>query len=104
VNVTSHDETGKEVELASLGPGDYFGETGLLRRIPRTATVTAASTCRLLRIAGLAFLEAVSSGASLSLLVGAQAPAWPVTLLTGRRRSQSCPVRRGRPPSETRAR
>ncbi len=74
LNVKSHDEANHEVELASLGPGDFFGEIGLLQSIPRTATVTATTPGRLLRIAGPAFLEVVSSGvASLSLLEGAQA-------------------------------
>ena len=74
LNVKSHDEANQDVELASLGPGDFFGEIGLLQGIPRTATVTATTPGRLLRIAGPAFLEAVSSGvSSLSLLEGAQA-------------------------------
>jgi predicted MFS family arabinose efflux permease len=74
LKVTAHDETNEAVELASLGPGDYFGEIGLLQRIPRTATVTATSAGRLLQVPGEAFLEAVSSGvASPSLLEGAQA-------------------------------
>ncbi len=35
-------------EIATLGPGDYFGEVGVLRNEMRAATVTASSGMRLL--------------------------------------------------------
>ena len=36
--------------LATLGPGDYFGEIGLLEADPRNATVIARSPVRLLTL------------------------------------------------------
>jgi CRP/FNR family transcriptional regulator, cyclic AMP receptor protein len=36
--------------LGSLGPGDVFGEIGVLERSQRTASVTATSPMRLIRL------------------------------------------------------
>jgi CRP/FNR family transcriptional regulator, cyclic AMP receptor protein len=36
--------------IADLGPGDVFGEQGLLEKQERSATVTATSSVRLIRI------------------------------------------------------
>ena len=36
--------------LATLGPGDYFGEIGLLEGTPRTASVAAATPMRLITL------------------------------------------------------
>jgi MFS family permease len=43
-----------------VAPG-YVGELGLLRRIPRTATVTASTDCRLLKIKAADFFSALDT-------------------------------------------
>jgi MFS family permease len=67
VRVTQAPEGGRaEVHLRDLGPGDVFGEIGLLRRSPRTATVTASAPGTLLALRADAFHDLVGSGPGLS--------------------------------------
>jgi CRP-like cAMP-binding protein/predicted MFS family arabinose efflux permease len=60
---------GKPLALQELGEGDYFGEIGLIEAIPRTATVTAVTAGRLLRVDGAAFVEALTQAAPSTALV-----------------------------------
>jgi len=47
--------------VATVGPGEAFGEIGLLAHLPRTATVGTITDCVIDRIDGEAFLTAVRS-------------------------------------------
>lgn len=51
VRVTAQYGRPAAVELARLGPGDFFGEMSLLTGEPRSASVTAITDCDLLEIA-----------------------------------------------------
>ncbi len=69
VDVMSRGDSEHVRELPSMEPVSYFGEIGLLRGVPRTATVRTAEPCTLYRVAAEPFLEAVQGGrASNSLL------------------------------------
>lgn len=48
--VTNFDEEGREIILAWLGPGEFFGEMGLIDGSSRSASVVAVENCELLTI------------------------------------------------------
>jgi len=50
VTVTRQDRSGKEVQIATLGPGQFFGEIGLLADSPRIATVAAKTPLEVLAL------------------------------------------------------
>jgi CRP-like cAMP-binding protein/predicted MFS family arabinose efflux permease len=82
---------GPPARVNTLGPGDYFGEIGLLERIPRTATVQAVGDSVVERLAGEDFLGILNqvpstSGTLLDGVVGRLArthPSHRVTMSEG---------------------
>lgn len=75
VAVTARGEAdGPERPVRTMTAPTYFGEIGVLERIPRTATVTALTDCRCERIEGSALLDAIATAQpSLSLMQNARA-------------------------------
>ena len=72
VSVSSHPDGGSEEFIRTMGPRSYFGEIGLLAKIPRTATVVAREETGLWKISGEDFLSALTTlRASRSLIEGA---------------------------------
>ncbi len=55
----SFDVSADDRMLRTLGPGGFFGEIALLRDVPRTATVSAATDAAVLAIRRVDFLSAV---------------------------------------------
>jgi thioredoxin reductase (NADPH) len=60
VGVYQRDADGTERELNRLGPGEFFGEIGLLGGVPRVATVRALEPSELLRLDQASFKRLVS--------------------------------------------
>jgi cAMP-dependent protein kinase regulator len=50
VDVTTADQAGRPLPLATLSEGEFFGEVALLKERPRTATVSARSQATVLEI------------------------------------------------------
>jgi CRP-like cAMP-binding protein len=48
VKIVKRSPEGEEVTLDILGEGDFFGEIGLLYKLPRTASAVASTRCQLI--------------------------------------------------------
>jgi MFS family permease len=69
--------------VVHLGPGDSFGERGLLDRAPRNATVTTELDCMLLRVEGHALLDAIETAPGFRRALDVSSTAPGVTVQPG---------------------
>ena len=65
--VLNSDAEGREVILTLLGPGEFFGEMGLIDGSPRSADVVASEACELLVIAKAEFKKGLADNFDLCL-------------------------------------
>lgn len=69
MKVMMSDDEGREVILAILGPGEYFGEMGLVDDSPRSATVVALEACELLSLAKRDFNSCLQDNFEMAMTV-----------------------------------
>src|SRR2546421_2522618 len=69
LKVMMSDAEGKEVILSILGPGEFFGEMGLIDDAPRSASVVAIEPCELLSIAKRDFKRCMTENAEMAMAV-----------------------------------
>jgi cytochrome P450/CRP-like cAMP-binding protein len=74
VEVTNVAPSGENIHLATLGSGEYFGEIGLLRNRPRTATVQVSPSgpAILVAIDRETFIEFTSQSQETNMMLGYQ--------------------------------
>jgi CRP/FNR family cyclic AMP-dependent transcriptional regulator len=69
LKVLMSDAEGKEVILSILGPGEFFGEMGLLDDSPRSASVVSIEPCELLSITKRDFKKCLAENFAMALAV-----------------------------------
>jgi len=69
LKVMMSDADGKEVILSILGPGEIFGEMGLIDDNPRSASVVAIEPCELLAITRRDFRKCMAENAEMAMAV-----------------------------------
>jgi CRP/FNR family cyclic AMP-dependent transcriptional regulator len=69
LKVMMSDAEGKEVILCLLGPGEFFGEMGLIDDAPRSASVVTIEPCELLSIAKRDFKKCLAENFDMSMAV-----------------------------------
>jgi len=60
---------GKEVILSIIGPGEFFGEMGLIDDSPRSASVVAIEHCELLSVTKRDFRKCIAENGEISMTV-----------------------------------
>src|SRR3954463_8329483 len=66
LKVMMSDSDGKEVILSIIGPGEFFGEMGLIDDEPRSASVVTIEACELLCLAKRDFKKALAENFEMS--------------------------------------
>ena len=69
LKVIMSDNEGREVILANLNQGEFFGEMGLIDQAPRSATVTTIEPCELLTITRTDFTKCLQGNFDLTMNV-----------------------------------
>jgi len=69
LKVMMGDADGKEVILSLIGPGEFFGEMGLIDDSPRSASVVAMEVCELLSITKRDFKNCLAGNFEMSMAV-----------------------------------
>src|SRR3970282_2181132 len=69
LKVMMSDAEGKEVILTILGPGEFFGEMGLIDDEPRSASVVAIEACELLYISKRDFKKSLAETCEMAMAV-----------------------------------
>jgi CRP/FNR family cyclic AMP-dependent transcriptional regulator len=69
LKVMMGDADGKEVILSILGPGEFFGEMGLIDDSPRSASVVALEPCELLSLARRDFKRCLAENFEMAMAV-----------------------------------
>ena len=69
LKVMMSDSDGKEVILTILGPGEFFGEMGLIDDEPRSASVVTIEPCELLAIAKRDFKKCLLENNEMAMAV-----------------------------------
>jgi CRP/FNR family transcriptional regulator, cyclic AMP receptor protein len=69
LKVMMSDSDGKEVILSILGPGEFFGEMGLIDDAPRSASVVAMEACELLSITKRDFKKCLAENFDMAMAV-----------------------------------
>ena len=67
--VVTHEDGGTESVVGNLAPGDVFGEMAIFDRQPRSATVRAMGSARILTLDKRAFLRRVHEDPTLAVRI-----------------------------------